>query len=204
MLFTTILTAAAVGFSAGVTPGPLQAIFLSYAVKGGWKKALPAAFAPLVSDAPVIVLVLLLLSSLPDAFLRVLQIGGAGFLLYLAWDSFKAFRYYREVEKIQGVNGLQTLLKATLVNLLAPGPWLFWSLINGPNFLEAWAVTPWWGTAYLISFYGTFILTNIALIGLFSGVRRLGEKVRKGMLLASALALAGFAVYQLLGGLGVL
>jgi len=35
---------------------------------------------------------------------------------------------------------------------------------------------------------------------LFSSVRRMGEKVRKGMLLASALVLAGFAVYQLLAG----
>lgn len=204
MLLTTILKAAAVGFSAGVTPGPLQAIFLSYAVKGGWKKALPAAFAPLVSDAPVILLVLLLLNTLPEVFLRVLQVSGAAFLLYLAWDSFKAFRKYREVEEIQQASGLQTLLKATLVNLLAPGPWLFWSLINGPNFMEAWTVSQWWGTAYLLTFYGVFVLTNIILIGLFSGMRRLGEKVRRGMLLASAVVLTGFAVYQLLGGLGVL
>ncbi len=204
MLLTTLLTAAAVGFSAGVTPGPLQAIFLSYAVKGGWKKALPAAFAPLVSDAPVITLVLLLLSSLPNAFLRALQLGGALFLVYLAWDSFKAFRHYQEVAEIPQGNSLQTLLKATLVNLLAPGPWLFWSLINGPNFLQTWAVSPWWGAGYLVSFYGTFILTNIALIGLFSGVRRMGEKVRRGMLLGSAIALAGYAVYQFLGGIGII
>jgi threonine/homoserine/homoserine lactone efflux protein len=201
MLLTTLLTAAAVGFSAGVTPGPLQAVFLSYAVKGGWKKALPAAFAPLVSDAPVILIVLILLRSLPEVFLQILQIGGALFLLYLAWDSFKAFRQYHEVEEMGKTNGLQTLLKATLVNLLAPGPWLFWSLINGPNFLKAWSVSHGWGIAYLAVFYGTFVVVNILLIGLFSTVRRMGEKVRRGMLLASAVVLAGFAVYQLLAGL---
>ncbi len=201
MLLTTILKAAAVGFSAGVTPGPLQALFLSYAVKGGWKKALPAAFAPLVSDAPVILIVLVLLRSLPETFLRFLQIGGALFLLYLAWDSFKAYRQYREVEDTGKTSGLQTLLKATLANLLAPGPWLFWSLINGPNFLEAWSLSHGWGLAYLAAFYGTFILVNILLILLFSTVRRMGEKVRRGMLLASALVLTGFAAYQLLAGI---
>jgi threonine/homoserine/homoserine lactone efflux protein len=201
MLLTTLLKAAAVGFSAGVTPGPLQAVFLSYAIKGGWKKALPAAFAPLVSDAPVILIVLILLRSLPEVFLRILQIGGALFLLYLAWDSFKAFRQYREVEDMRETNGLRTLLKATMVNLLAPGPWMFWSLINGPNFLEAWSVSHGWGMAYLAAFYGTFILINILLIGLFSTVRRMGEKVRRGMLLASAIVLAGFAIYQLLAGI---
>ncbi|MDY6866363.1 MAG: LysE family translocator [Chloroflexota bacterium] len=201
MLLTTLLKAAAVGFSAGVTPGPLQAVFLSYAVKGGWKKALPAAFAPLVSDAPVILIVLILLRSLPETFLQFLQIVGALFLLYLAWNSFKAFREYREVEDMGKTSGLKTLLKATMVNLLAPGPWLFWSLINGPNFLKAWSVSHRWGIAYLGTFYGSFILVNVLLIGLFSAVRRMGEKVRRCMLLASALVLAGFAVYQLLAGL---
>jgi hypothetical protein len=68
MLIPYLLAAAAIGFSAGVTPGPLQAVFLSYAIKGGWKKALPAAFAPLVTDGPVILLVLVILNNLPEIF----------------------------------------------------------------------------------------------------------------------------------------
>ena len=205
MLFLPLLLkAATIGLSAGVTPGPLQAILLSYAVQGGWKKALPAAFAPLVSDGPVILLVLLVLNVVPDSFLRILQIGGALFLLYLAWDSYRAFRNYREVEAQAEVKGFQTLLKATGLNLLAPGPWLFWSLINGPNLLDAWAVSPWWGVGYLAGFYGIFIITNLVLIGLFATLRKTGEKVRKLLLLVSAFALAGFAVYQFLQGVNLI
>lgn len=204
MLIDFILKAVTIGFSAGVTPGPLQAVFLSYAIKGGWKKALPAAFAPIVSDGPVILLVLLVLNNLPEGFLRALRIGGAVFLLYLAWESFKAFRHYQAVEEIKEANGLQTLLKATVMNLLAPGPWLFWSLINGPNLIQAWAISSWWGVAYIITFYGVFILTNIVLILLFSSMRRMGERVRKALLLISAVVLAGFAVYQGLQGFGLL
>ena len=204
MLIAYLLSAAAIGFSAGVTPGPLQAVFLSYAVKGGWKKALPAAFAPLVTDGPVILLVLVILNNLPETFLRVLQIGGAVFILYLAWESFKAYRQFRGIEEAAETNSLGTLLKAATMNILGPGPWLFWSLINGPNLLRAWAVSPWWGMAYLGSFYGVFILTNIALILLFALMGKMGERVRRGLLLASAIILAGFAVYQLLQGLGLL
>ena len=203
-MLSTILTAATIGFSAGVTPGPLQAVFLAYAVKGGWKKALPAAFAPLVTDGPVILLVLLILNNLPPIFLRALQIGGAFFLLYLAWDAFRSFRQFQAVQEAEDTSGWGTLMKATLMNLLAPGPWLFWSLINGPNLLQAWAVSPWWGAAYLAAFYGTFILSNIGLILLFATMGRMGERVRKGLLLASAIVLAGFAVYQGLQGFGVL
>ncbi len=204
MLITYILTAATIGFSAGITPGPLQAVFLSYAIKGGWKKALPAAFAPLVTDGPVVLLVLLILNNLPTVFLRILQIGGAGFILYLAWESFKAYRNFSEVKASKDTNTWGTLLKAATMNLLGPGPWLFWSLINGPNLLIAWDISPWWGVSYLVSFYGVFILSNIALILLFSSMRQMGEQVRRTLLLVSAVILAGFALYQLLQGLMIL
>jgi threonine/homoserine/homoserine lactone efflux protein len=201
MLITYLLAAAAIGFSAGVTPGPLQAVFLSYAVKGGWKKALPAAFAPLVTDGPVILLVLVILNNLPAVFLRILQIGGAAFILYLAWESYQAYRHFQGIKAAEDTGTWGTLLKAATMNLLGPGPWLFWSLINGPNLLLAWGVSPWWGVAYLVSFYGVFILSNIALILVFSSMRKMGEQVRRTLLLVSALILAGFAVYQLLQGL---
>jgi threonine/homoserine/homoserine lactone efflux protein len=204
MLISHILKAAAIGFSAGVTPGPLQAAFLSFTIKGGWKKALPAAFAPLVTDGPVALLVLLVLNNLPESFLQILQIGGGLFLLYLAWDALQAYRHYQTIQEAPTTTGLGVLLKATLMNLLAPGPWLFWSLINGPNLLRVWAISPWWGAAYLVSFYGVFILTNILLILLFSTARKMGEKVRKTFLLLSAVILAGFAVFQLLQGLKIL
>lgn len=204
MLFSYLLKAATIGFSAGITPGPLQAVFLSYAIKGGWKKALPAAFAPLVTDVPVVLLVLLILNNLPGVFLRILQIGGALFLLYLAWDSLQAFRNFQAVEEAQDTNSMGTLLKAATMNILGPGPWLFWSLINGPNLIQAWKIAPIWGISYLICFYGVFILSNIGLILLFSSMRQLGERVRRGLLLVSALVLAGFGIYQGLQGFGVI
>jgi threonine/homoserine/homoserine lactone efflux protein len=201
MLFSYIFKAAGIGFSAAITPGPLQAVFLSYAIKGGWKRALPAAFAPLFSDGPVILIVMLVLTNIPSGFIRVLQIGGAVFLMYLAWESYKAFRKDNKIEITQVTNGWGTLLKATTMNLLAPGPWLFWSLINGPNLSEAWTNSPSWGALYLASFYGVFIIGNIILILLFSIMRTMGEKVRRGLLLISAVILAGFAVFQALQGL---
>lgn len=203
-MLSALLTAATIGFSAGITPGPLQAVFLSYAVQGGWKKALPAAFAPLATDGPVIVLVLLVLNNLPPVFLRALQIGGAFFLLYLAWDAYRSYQEFTAIQAAEETSNWGTLLKATLMNLLSPGPWLFWSLLNGPNLLRAWSVSPWRGAAYLVSFYGAFILTNIGLILLFATMGRMGERVRRGLLLTSAVALAGFAVYQGLQGFGVL
>ena len=44
------------GFAAAAQPGPLQTYIISQAVARGWKRALPTALAPLISDGPIILL----------------------------------------------------------------------------------------------------------------------------------------------------
>ncbi|HXW00521.1 MAG TPA: lysine transporter LysE, partial [Anaerolineae bacterium] len=69
------------GLSATATPGPFQAFLLAQALKYGWKRTLPATLAPLVSDGPIIFLVLLVLTQTPAWFLNSLQIAGGVFVL---------------------------------------------------------------------------------------------------------------------------
>ena len=45
-------------FAAAVEPGPLQTYLISQTLSHGWRRTLPAAFSPLISDGPVIALVL--------------------------------------------------------------------------------------------------------------------------------------------------
>ncbi|MBI1880094.1 MAG: hypothetical protein HYR94_18055 [Chloroflexi bacterium] len=71
------------GLSATATPGPFQAFLLAQTLKNGWKRTLPATLAPLVTDGPIIFLVLLVLTQTPGWFLNVLQIAGGLFVLYL-------------------------------------------------------------------------------------------------------------------------
>ena len=57
---------------------------------------MPAAFAPLLSDIPIVALVLLLLTRIPPLWLDVLRVAGGAFLLYLAARACRAFRGYRQ------------------------------------------------------------------------------------------------------------
>jgi threonine/homoserine/homoserine lactone efflux protein len=50
------------GFAAVVQPGPFQTYLMSQALNHGWRRTLPAALAPLISDGPIILLTLLVLS----------------------------------------------------------------------------------------------------------------------------------------------
>lgn len=53
------------GFAAAAQPDPFQTYLISQTLLKGWKRTLPAAFAPLVSDGPIIALCLLVLSRVP-------------------------------------------------------------------------------------------------------------------------------------------
>ncbi|MBK9210593.1 MAG: hypothetical protein IPL71_20865 [Anaerolineales bacterium] len=56
-------------------PGSFQTYLISQTLTRGWKRTLPAALAPLISDGPIILICLLLLSQVPDWLKRFLHIA---------------------------------------------------------------------------------------------------------------------------------
>ncbi len=65
------------GFAAAVQLGPFQTYLISQTLNKGWRQTLPAALAPLLSDGPIIVLALIVLSQIPEWFQRFLCIAGS-------------------------------------------------------------------------------------------------------------------------------
>ena len=184
-------------FAAGIQPGPLQTYFISQTLKNGWRKTLPAALAPVLSDLPIVLLILFVLNNVPDNFIVVLRIIGGLFLVFLAYKAFKSWREYEADQKVPESSGKQTLFGAVAVNLVNPNPYLGWSLIMGPIFLEGWNIAPTNGIALVIGFYSTLVITLAGTIILFAFARRLGPKVIKFLLGLSSLVLLLFGIYQL-------
>jgi threonine/homoserine/homoserine lactone efflux protein len=184
-------------FAAAAQPGPLQAFLLSRVVVDGWKRTLPAAFAPLISDGPIAVLVLTLLHNVTPGFESVLKgIGGVVFL-YFAVKTFLEWR--RMTFDLPSTNhpSPRTLSQAVIVNLLNPGPYLGWSLILGPLALETWAESPAQTVALVVSFYSVMLFSLALFIVLVGTTSFLGPRGRRGLLLASSFALGGIAIYSL-------
>ena len=184
-------------FAAAVQPGPFQAFLLAQTSRNGWRRTLPAALAPLVSDGPIILLVLLVLSRVPGWLVTVLQGAGGLFLLYLASGAWATWRRGAVPPKLQGPDRQQTLLKAALVNLLNPNPYLGWSLVMGPLLLKGWQESPANGLALLAGFYSALVVSTMGIILLFGLAGALGPKVSRALVGISAFALAAFGLYEL-------
>lgn len=189
------------GFAASVQPGPLVAYLIAQALSSGWRKALPAAAAPLLSDGPIAVLVLAVLTRVPAGFVHWLRLLGGGFLLFLAAGAARNWLRY-DATVPAAAPAQRGLLKAATINLLNPGAYLGWSLVIGPLLLKAWGEAPARGVAVVAAFYGAMIATNAGIVLLFHLTRALGPRVNRVLIGVSALGLAGFGAYQLL--LGVL
>jgi len=187
-------------FAAAVQPGPLQTYIISQTIKKGWRSTLPAAFAPVISDIPILILVLFLLNTMPDNFIVILRITGGLFLLYLGFRAFKSWQEFESEDKVSDESSQQTLFSAVFVNLLNPAPYLGWSLIMGPLFLKGWRIAPTNGIALIAGFYLMMILTLAGIIILFGFARKMGPKVSKILLGVSSLVLFAFGIYQLWQG----
>ncbi len=203
-MFGTLLIGISYALSAGLQPGPLQAFFLSKVAENGWRRTLPAAFAPLISDGPIALVSILLLNRLPASFRDLLQLAGGILLLFFAWGSFQIWRSGEEPESAPPGSTPKTVLQAALINLLNPHPYLGWSLVMGPAVLAAWADGPGMALALLLAFYITMISTSMVMIYLMGRAILLGPNTRKGINLISALLLTGLGLYFLYTAAGSL
>lgn len=185
------------GFSAAVQPGPFQTYIISQTLTRGWRRTLPAALAPLLSDGPIIILCLLVLSQVPLWFQRVLSIAGGIFILYLAYGAYRSWKNYDPDLQVVETGIQQSLVKAALMNALNPGPYIYWSLVTGPILLKGWREMPIDGIGFLAGFYLSMVLSLVAIIVVFGMAARLGPKVNRILLGVSAVVLLCFGVYQI-------
>ena len=192
-----ILQGIGYAFAAGVQPGPLQTYIISQTLLKGWRRNLPAALAPLISDGPIITICLLILSQVPAWLQRFLYVAGGLFVLYLAHGAYRTWRHFDPNLPSPEAGTQKRILKAALVNLLNPSPYIFWTLVTGPILLTGWRKAPSYGLGFIVGFYATMILSLAAIILVFSTTRQLGPQVNRLLLGVSALALFGIGSYQL-------
>lgn len=139
------------GFSAGLSPGPLLALVISETLRHNLKAGLKVAFAPVVTDCPIIILTVFALEKLSHfkPVLGGISILGGFFIAYLGyqsiWTSGVADSFQKTEEK--------SFRKGIIVNFLSPHPYLFWFSVGAPMTVSAMNLNIFAAAAFIGSFY---------------------------------------------------
>jgi threonine/homoserine/homoserine lactone efflux protein len=209
-----LIQGAVLGITAAAMPGPFQTYLINQTLTGGWRSSNPLPFVPLVSDPPIILFAILVINQIPANFSQILNLAGGTFVLYVVWGLWHDWRLKYQ-NKVQydlssdvtssdvGKANLpwRMLWKGSLMNLLSPGPYMFWGLVLGPILLGGWQSSPVFGIAFLIGFYISLIGGMFGIVILFHQTRRLGERVIQLLILLSILILFIIGFFLIIEGL---
>jgi len=149
--FTFLLSGIIFGLTLGVSPGPLLTLVISETLKHNKKEGTKIAIAPLITDLPIVLITIMVLSKMSnfDPILGSISILGAIFIGYLAYENIST----KSVEiNIQNVKP-QSLKKGIIANFLSPHPYIFWFIIGAPTVLKALGISLFSAVIFILGFY---------------------------------------------------
>lgn len=152
------LSALSFGLASGLKPGPLGVIVIQQTLSRGLPAGVRASLAPLITDGPIIIAALWFLSQFKriDLFAGVLSLVGGAYLLWLSVKMFRVHEFSLS-EKLGTQDSLGTAVK---VNLLNPGPYLFWFTVGG-SYLIRGSTTE--SIVFVITAIGALIASKVAV-----------------------------------------
>jgi len=163
------------GLSAGLSPGPLLTLVISETLKHDAKEGIKVSIAPVLTDFPIVIFTILVLSRLSDmlALLGLVSLLGSAFLVYLGCEGISFKGVDIEVEKTKP----QSIRKGVIANFLNPAPYLFWFTIGAPLVLKAFHIGIFPASAFILGFY-VFLVGSKVLVAVVVGKSRFFLKSR--------------------------
>ena len=160
-MLTFLTTGTILGLSAGITPGPILALVISETLNHDIWAGIKIALAPIITDLPIIILTLFILSKLSgfNTILGIISLLGGCFILYLGFESMGT----KGMSIQLGNSKPRSLQKGIVVNLLSPHPYLFWISVGGPLTVKALQQSIVSAAAFIISFYVLLVGSKIVL-----------------------------------------
>ncbi|MGD8368205.1 MAG: LysE family transporter [Desulfobacterales bacterium] len=157
----SLMSGLLLGLAAGAAPGPLLALVVTQTLRFGTAEGLKVAAAPLITDLPIVLASIFLLSRLTarESVLGLISVAGGVYVCFLAWESFRT----APVELQPEAADPQSWRRGALVNFLNPHPYLFWMTVGGPLVLRAWRESPSAPVLFIFGFYGTLVGAKLAI-----------------------------------------
>lgn len=149
------------GFSAGLTPGPLLTLVVSETLAYNIRAGIKVAIAPLITDLPIIIVAVLILSRLSGSqgILGVISLMGGVLVLTMGIRGLGTKGLVLDISKVAP----RSLTKGILVNALSPHPYIFWLSVGGPTIAKAKDLHPLAAVAFLLGFYLLMVGSKMVL-----------------------------------------
>jgi threonine/homoserine/homoserine lactone efflux protein len=175
------------GLSAGLAPGPLLTLVVSETLRYHVGAGIRVALAPLISDLPIVVVSVGLLSTMAgfEAVLGGISLVGGGVVFRMGVHGLKTRALVIEPE----MSSHNALAKGVLVNVLSPHPYLFWISVGAPLVHRALSVSMAAAGAFIAGFYLLLVGSKVVL-ALVVGRSRTVIKGRAYVLTMRGLGLA--------------
>lgn len=190
------------GLSAGMAPGPLLTLVVSETLAHDIRAGVRVALAPLVSDLPIVLLTLFILSKVSgfQSVLGGISLVGGGVIFYMGIQGFRTPGAVLMEKKVP-----RSLTKGVLVNFLSPHPYLFWISVGAPAMGRAMAVNIGAAIFFVASFY-LFLVGSKVGLAVFVGRSKSFLKGRIYRVTMKCLggALCCLAIFLFKDGLGLL
>jgi len=154
------------GLSAGFAPGPLLTLVISETLQHDIKSGIKVALAPIITDLPIIILTLFILSKLSNFhnILGLISLTGGLFILFMGYKSLRTKGVKINLDGIKP----KSLIKGVLANALSPHPYLFWFSVGAPIMTKAMLQNISAPLAFIISFY-TFLVGSKIVLAILIG-----------------------------------
>ncbi len=133
-LINYILTGLFLGITAGVSPGPLMAVLISETLKGNIKNGLIISIIPVITDIPLILLIIFILKKFENlnVIFDILYVIGGTILIYLGFKDLLIKKISLNFE----ISKFSSFRKGLITNLSNPHPYIFWIFIGVPFVVE--------------------------------------------------------------------
>nr|CRH06416.1 Putative lysine exporter protein (LYSE/YGGA) [Candidatus Magnetococcus massalia] len=160
VLISALLMGGSVGLVAGLSPGPLMSMVISQTLRHNRREGVKIALAPLFSDLPIILLTLFAASILTPSLLGIVSLVGSGYLLYIAYGTYKTVPLEMTTEPQAPPSSLRA---GVVVNILSPHPYLFWSTVGAPYLVNTHSQSALAAWGFVLTFYTLLIGAKVAV-----------------------------------------
>ena len=170
-------------------------------MRRGVAAGIRVALAPLVSDLPIIILVLLGLARVARHGMvpGVLSLAGGAMVIWMGLGELRSAG--AEAVVAEGGTDAHPFRRGVLVNILSPYPYLFWLGVGGPMLFKAWGQNPAAALAFLGSFYLLLVGSKVLLACAVGRLTFLSSGAYRNILRALGLLLCLFGLSLLSEGL---